>query len=248
MSQVPSPPPPGFPPNPPASYQNYAAPDVKQANGLAIASFVCGLLGCLAITPFIGIILGALGVKDARKKGGSGRGLAIAGIVLSILWIGAGVLFAGSIAALVGMSKQERQLAAAFARDVAAGNVDAAMARTTSSVKREEVAAAAAKLQPLGNVTDTTMFGVSGQANASGKFWMIAGAVTFNKGQGVGYAAKVVDQGGVPKIDGFTFTVNNVTAGGGNAPTPTPTPTPTPAPNSVPTAVPTTPPDGTSGH
>jgi hypothetical protein len=222
MSQVPPPPPPGFPP--PHTQPGYAGPPVasgQQANGLAIASLVCGIVGCFVITPLIGLLLGVLGLKASGKKGGSGRGMAIAGIVLSVLWIGVFVLFAGSFAALIGLSKQERQLAAAFARDVAAGNVDAAMARTTSAVKREDVAAAATKLQALGTVTDTTMFGVSGQAKSNvGKFWMIAGAVTFNKGQAVGYAAQVVDQNGVPKIDGFTFTINNVTAGGGNAPAP----------------------------
>jgi len=222
MSQVPPPPPsaPGFPPSPQPPYPGYAAPQVgtgQQTNGLAIGSFVCGLLGCAFITPIIGIILGILGIKDARKKGGSGRGMAIAGIVLSLLWIGAFAVAGGGIATLLGISKPQRNLAAAFARDVAAGNVDAAMARTTSSVTREEVSAAADKLKPLGTVTDTTMFGVSGQASTTtGKFWMIAGAVTFNKSQGVGYAAKVVDQNGAPKIDGFTFTINGAAVSGGN--------------------------------
>ena len=230
MSQIPPPPPPpapGFPPPPGSGFPQpqqpyggggggYPAPQGQQSNGLAIGSLICGIVGCLLITPLLGIILGVLGLKDARKKGGSGRGLAIAGIVLSVLWLGVFLLFSGGIFALFNASKAERDLAAAFARDVAAGNVDAAMARTTSTVSRDEVSAAADKLKPLGSVTNTTMFGVSGQASTTtGKFWMIAGAVTFNATQ-VGYAAKVVDENGTPKIDGFTFTVNGTTVSGGN--------------------------------
>ena len=116
------------------------------------------------------------------------------------------------------MSKAERDLASAFAKDVAAGNVDAAMARTTGNVTREEVSAAADRLKPLGAVTDTPMIGVSGQASAAnGKFWIIAGAVTFNQ-TGVGYTARIVDQNGSPKIDGFEFNGGGVDASGGNRP------------------------------
>ena len=93
------------------------------------------------------------------------------------------------------------------------------MARTTSSVSREEVSAAAAKLQPLGTVTDTTMFGVSGQASTTSRQVLDdRRRGDLRSRPGVGYAAKVVDQNGTPKIDGFTFTVNGVTASGGHPP------------------------------
>ncbi|WP_433474603.1 DUF4190 domain-containing protein [Spirillospora sp. CA-142024] len=59
-----------------------------KTNGLAIAAFVTGLLGCLGI---LGAILGAIALNQIGKKGGKGRGLAIAGIVLSCLWIVVGI-------------------------------------------------------------------------------------------------------------------------------------------------------------
>src|SRR3954462_1185848 len=134
MSQIPQPPPPspGFPPQPQPPYPGYGAqqqmPAASQTNGLAIGSFICGLVGCLVITPLVGIILGLLGLKDAGKKRGSGRGLAIAGIILSILWLGVfGVLGAGGYK-LWSSTQPAKKVAEAFAKDVAAGNIDAALA------------------------------------------------------------------------------------------------------------------------
>ncbi|WP_339155451.1 DUF4190 domain-containing protein [Actinomadura luteofluorescens] len=60
----------------------------EKTNGLAIAAFVTGLLGCLGV---VGLVLGAVALSQISKKGGKGRGLAIAGIVLSCLWIVGGI-------------------------------------------------------------------------------------------------------------------------------------------------------------
>ncbi|MFA1549063.1 DUF4190 domain-containing protein [Actinomadura chokoriensis] len=66
-----------------------------KTNGLAIAAFVTGLLGCFGI---LGIILGAISLSQIGRNGGKGRGFAIAGIVLSSFWLVAGIVF-GVIAA-----------------------------------------------------------------------------------------------------------------------------------------------------
>jgi hypothetical protein len=60
----------------------------NKTNGMAIAAFVTGLLGCFGV---VGIILGAISLNQIGKKGGKGRGLAIAGIILSSLWVVAGI-------------------------------------------------------------------------------------------------------------------------------------------------------------
>lgn len=62
--------------------------DSDKTNGLAIAAFVTGLLGCLGV---VGLVLGAVSLSQIAKKGGKGRGLAIAGIVLSCLWLVGGI-------------------------------------------------------------------------------------------------------------------------------------------------------------
>ncbi|WP_344271810.1 DUF4190 domain-containing protein [Actinomadura napierensis] len=55
-----------------------------KTNGVAIAAFVTGLLGCFGI---VGAVLGVISLRQIGERGGKGRGLAVAGIVLSALWI-----------------------------------------------------------------------------------------------------------------------------------------------------------------
>jgi hypothetical protein len=74
---------PGYPP--PPGYSPYPAP--QPGNGIAIAAMVCALVGLL----FFGVVLGPLGVifgsigLGRAKRGASGRGMAITGIVVGII-------------------------------------------------------------------------------------------------------------------------------------------------------------------
>ncbi|MFD5325667.1 DUF4190 domain-containing protein [Streptomyces sp. NPDC127092] len=52
----------------------------QTTNGLAVASLVSGIICCL---PPLGLVLGLIALPQARKKQQKGKGLAIAGIVLS---------------------------------------------------------------------------------------------------------------------------------------------------------------------
>ena len=77
---------------PSASYQS-AEP---KTNGLCTAGFVVSLLSlfCCGITAIIGLILSICGAVSAGKKGQKGKGLAIAGIIISaILMVGGGIFF-----------------------------------------------------------------------------------------------------------------------------------------------------------
>jgi hypothetical protein len=64
-------------------------------SGLAVASLVLGLLGFTLISAILAIVFGVLALRRIRSTLQRGRGLAIAGIVLSGAWI---VLIGGSIA------------------------------------------------------------------------------------------------------------------------------------------------------
>ncbi|MFA1543269.1 DUF4190 domain-containing protein [Actinomadura monticuli] len=86
--------PPAPPPAPPGP--GYGSPHGGgKTNGLAIAAFVTGLLGCFGV---VGIILGAISLGQIGRTGDRGRGFAVAGIILSCLWIAAGITI-GVIAA-----------------------------------------------------------------------------------------------------------------------------------------------------
>lgn len=52
-------------------------------NGFAVASLVCGIAGLGAC---FGLVFGAIAVAQISRRGGRGRGLAIAGLSLSALW------------------------------------------------------------------------------------------------------------------------------------------------------------------
>ena len=62
-------------------------PPPRGTNGFAIASFVLGLLGITVIGIVLGVIFGFVALSQIRRTGQQGRGLAIAGIVLSGAWL-----------------------------------------------------------------------------------------------------------------------------------------------------------------
>jgi hypothetical protein len=79
--------PPSYPPPPPQPYAGgpppgYYAPPPPQTNWWAIVSLIFGVLGGVLIS----VICGIVGLNKA-KQGRGGRGLAIAGLVLSGLWV-----------------------------------------------------------------------------------------------------------------------------------------------------------------
>jgi hypothetical protein len=88
----------GAPPSAPAGFgappqepwQQSAMPGQQPSggrNGLAIASFICGLIGL----GLFGLIFGVIALSQIKKRNQSGRGLAIGGILLSVLWFVVGV-------------------------------------------------------------------------------------------------------------------------------------------------------------
>ena len=68
------------------NYQPSNNDSKPEVNGLAIASFVFGLLGFI---PLVGLILGAIANKQITKEPNKfkGSGFATAGILLSIFWL-----------------------------------------------------------------------------------------------------------------------------------------------------------------
>ncbi|WP_159026498.1 DUF4190 domain-containing protein [Streptomyces vietnamensis] len=60
----------------------YGQPPRRTTNGLAIGSLVSGIVCCL---PPLGLVLGLVALPQIKKKDQNGKGLAIAGIVLSAL-------------------------------------------------------------------------------------------------------------------------------------------------------------------
>jgi hypothetical protein len=65
-----------------------APPRARSTNGLAVATLVVGIAGFLVITIPVNLVLGIVALTRTARRGDKGRGLAVAGLVLSVLWGG----------------------------------------------------------------------------------------------------------------------------------------------------------------
>ena len=72
----------GFPAAPPAPYGPPVTTVPSGTNGLAIAALVTGILGM----NLLAWIFGGIGLSQIKKTGQNGRGMALTGIVLGIVW------------------------------------------------------------------------------------------------------------------------------------------------------------------
>ncbi|MFK0226309.1 DUF4190 domain-containing protein [Streptomyces sp. NPDC090303] len=72
---------PGMPYGPPGPAP-YGQPPHRSTNGFAVASLVAGLVCCV---PPLGLVLGLVALPRIRKRDQNGKGLAIAGIALSVV-------------------------------------------------------------------------------------------------------------------------------------------------------------------
>jgi prepilin-type processing-associated H-X9-DG protein len=59
----------------------------RKRNGMAIASLVCGLLGCIPIASVLAVIFGIIGIRKSKNPHVGQKGWAIAGIVLGFLGV-----------------------------------------------------------------------------------------------------------------------------------------------------------------
>lgn len=72
----------GYPP--PYYYQPYP---VRRTNGFSIAALVCGICGFVYLIPAIlGIVFGVIAIRQIKRDGTDGRGMAIAGLVTGLCW------------------------------------------------------------------------------------------------------------------------------------------------------------------
>lgn len=180
MTQMPQP---GYQGFPQQGYQQQYPPQ-STSNPLAIVSLICGIIGCLVITPLIGIVTGMLAIGKARPPVG-GKGMAIAGIILSILWIVGGGLFYMGASKVMDLGKQ--QIAKAVQADamttINAIHDDGKQA--ISLIPAARVAALHDELQPLGRCTGVTIppnFSIIDAAQKGRGGMALDGTATFDKG------------------------------------------------------------------
>jgi hypothetical protein len=89
------PPPP--PPQPATPSYGTGGSTATGTNGLAIASLVCGIVGCFTVTAIVAVVLGFVARNQIERTGGTqqGSGMALAGIILGFIWIGLSIIQIG---------------------------------------------------------------------------------------------------------------------------------------------------------
>ena len=182
MSQIPPPPPPyGSPPGyeaPPPGYgapmPGYPQPGQSRSNGWAITSLVCGIIGCFLVTSLAAIVFGAVGIRKANKEPqAGGKGMAIAGISLAVVWLLVFALFGGGIWALISGTSEQREIARSFVKAISAGDVTTAQKYVTSDLSPVELASLATEAKGWGTLKDTTAIGVSAKVRGGESFSVV---------------------------------------------------------------------------
>ncbi|GAA3468171.1 DUF4190 domain-containing protein [Nonomuraea roseola] len=88
----------GYPP-PGGGYDpyggGYGGPPPSKTNGMAIATLICGLVGLITcgLASIVGAILGHISLGQIKRTGEEGKGMALAGLILSYVGLAGWVLF-----------------------------------------------------------------------------------------------------------------------------------------------------------
>lgn len=83
--------------------QQYQPPRESESNGFAIAGLICAFF-----IPILGLIFSCIGLNRSKKMNGEGKGVSIAGIVISVLAIVIIIIYLSIfIAAIVTLADEE---------------------------------------------------------------------------------------------------------------------------------------------
>lgn len=183
---------------PPPPTMTYAPPQPRPTNGWAIASLVCGIIGCLVITPVLAVITGIIGLGKSRRQGG--RGLAVTGIILGILWIigFVGVGGAGYFGLKV-LTKEAKQKTVDMVNALA--NDDFVTARQFADISDDDAAALSAKFKEYGTCKDVSLNSYSSNTTNGRKSIDLEGSLFFDKAGSKSFRASLSNDSGKLKID-----------------------------------------------
>lgn len=174
----------------------------------AVASLVCGLLGCLIVPGVAAVILGIVGIAKTREPMVKGRGMAVAGLVLGSLGIIASIaaIALSLFAYFISETKLEpaRLAAQRFIHDVSEGKVDAAVASSVAGTDRAPIADLAERMKPWGAFQGLDDEVIS-YVNAKGRVdYTIHGRARFAT-ESRPCVIYVVEMGGTYRILGFNI-------------------------------------------
>jgi hypothetical protein len=212
MSQYPLPPiQPGSPLHPQVPVFVPKEPRRKH-NVWAIVSIVCGLLVFVPyVTSAIAVVAGLVGIRTARDERYTGRGLAVAGLLLGVMGLVAWGLGGRSLTTTVwdaarGRSVEEpRRVAYAFLEQLGVNDLPAARANAGPLVTPDQVARWAEQVQEWGPVKDVNAFRWNLETHAGVSLATFQGTADFGGGGTRAFEMSLVKQGPVWKVTDVTF-------------------------------------------
>ena len=179
MTQVPP------PPSMPYSSQP------QRTNGAAIASLICGIVGCIPLAALAAVILGIIGISVSRKPQTGGKGMSIAGLILGCLWLLiVGALFILLLSAPTWAPRMASRFfrapaeaaSSSFINTLANGDTQSAKAFTTSDLSTERLSSLGAELKSYGKFKSLSITNVDlDPKSPDGQFHLkITGSLVFD--------------------------------------------------------------------
>jgi hypothetical protein len=182
-------------------------PASTRTSGAAIASLICGLLVCVPIvTGLLAFILGLVGISSTKNPLVRGRGMAVAGLILGSLSIIVWCSISLSGARLWQRTAAERALATVYVNDLAAGNLDADVARSTGNVTHDYLAIEQQQMQPWGALQTSFIFVLPIRQPNGSYLGATGGTCQFVNGQHRFQMRIIKDVSGALLVDSFQWT------------------------------------------
>ncbi len=168
------------------------APGPKN-NGWAIASLICGILGCIpVVTSLLAAIFGIVGIRKAKEPGTSGKGLAIAGLVLGIIgligWSAGGVF---GYMVWQNWVTPVRNTGQAFISSLTSGDLSAAKKYTTDDFPEGRLAAIREQVKSYGSFKGVTITKLEPHPEGSQLRVALEGTANFDKAS-KGFSASLI--------------------------------------------------------
>lgn len=174
----------------------------------AVFSLVFGILGCIPlVTSVLAVLLGIVGINATKNNQRSGRGLAIAGLLLGLLGVVLWGLFGGGLFTLWKVTGPVRAEGKQFIQYLADGNTEAAHAQCTSDISKEQVEALVTYVKPLGALKDVTSFSAQASDQNGAVTAQMGGAATFTNDTKP-FAMSFEKVNGQWKVSGIQFDPN----------------------------------------
>jgi len=169
-------------------------PEDRGVNGWAVAALVLGILWIFWIGSILAAIFGHIGLGQIRRRGQSGRGMAIAGVVLG--WAGIALLVSVIVlATITGVNAEDRKPPAQILRDAVAASENASSVHLSgwsgSSSSLVDADLVLSKSVSGGSITESE--GAIGLVVANGYVYLKADASFWQQTTGDSSVAQTLD-------------------------------------------------------